>query len=144
MSHITWTMTLLLTPDSSLFCKLYASSSSPPGKLVHGGGPVLCGKTEEKIHIDMLVLVSLCARPNPRLYACMILIMRNLDDAWRYTLFDCTHGLRLALYKGLYATWARFVQKVVVGVLSGLSLWVVLAKMFDVLGVAHRNSIIPW
>src|SRR3954471_8330875 len=51
-------------------------------------------------------------------------------------------GLRLALYKGLHATTARLVQKVVSGIGSGnRALRVKLTKMLDVPGLAHRNAI---
>ena len=56
--------------------------------------------------------------------------------------FTGARGLRPALYKGLHATAARLVQKVVAGKASGnRALWVKLAKMFNVPGVAHRNAI---
>src|SRR6187401_2233960 len=51
-------------------------------------------------------------------------------------------GLRPALYKGLHATAARLVQKVVAGTGSGnRALRVKLTKMLDVPGVAHQNAI---
>ena len=51
-------------------------------------------------------------------------------------------GLRPASYKGLHATSARLVQKVVAGTGSGnRALRVKLTKMLNVPGVAHRNSI---
>src|SRR3954462_410829 len=51
-------------------------------------------------------------------------------------------GLRLALYKGLHATAARLVQKVVAGTGSdNRALRVKLTKMLDVPGVAHRKAI---
>ena len=50
--------------------------------------------------------------------------------------------LRPALYKGLHATAARLVQKVVAGTGSGnRALRVKLMKMLNVPGVAHRNAI---
>ena len=50
--------------------------------------------------------------------------------------------LRPALYKGLHATAARLVQKVVAGkALGNRALWVKLTKMFNVPGVAHWNAI---
>src|SRR3954468_10043026 len=56
--------------------------------------------------------------------------------------FIYVRGLRPALYKGLHATAARLVQRVVARVGSGnRALWVKLTKMFDVQGVAHRNAI---
>src|SRR3954453_8535532 len=56
--------------------------------------------------------------------------------------FIYAQGLRLALYKGLHATAARLVQKVVAGAGSGnRALRVKLTKMLDVPGVAHRNAI---
>ena len=56
--------------------------------------------------------------------------------------FTYARGLRPALYKGLHATAARLVQKVVAGKASGnRALWVKLTKMFYVPGVAHRNAI---
>src|SRR3954468_16536072 len=56
--------------------------------------------------------------------------------------FIYAQGLRLALYKGLHATAARLVQKVVVGTGSdNRALWVKLTKMLNVPGVAHRNAI---
>ena len=56
--------------------------------------------------------------------------------------FTCARGLRPALYKGLHATSARLVQKVVAGTGSGnRALRVKLTKMLNVPGVAHRNAI---
>ena len=56
--------------------------------------------------------------------------------------FTGARGLRPALYKGLHATAARLVQKVVAGKASGNhALRVKLTKMFYVPGVAHRNAI---
>ena len=53
--------------------------------------------------------------------------------------FTYARGLRPALYKGLHATAARLVQKVVAGADHGnRALWVKLAKMLNALGVAHR------
>ena len=52
--------------------------------------------------------------------------------------FTYARDLRPALYKGLHATAARLVQKVVAGTGSGnRALWVKLTKMLDVPGVAH-------
>src|SRR3954465_8149126 len=56
--------------------------------------------------------------------------------------FIYAQGLRLALYKGLHATAARLVQKVVARTGSGnRALLVKLTKMLNVPGVAHRNAI---
>ena len=56
--------------------------------------------------------------------------------------FTYAQGLRPALYKGLHATSARLVQKVVAGTGSGnCALRVKLTKMLNVPGVAHRNAI---
>src|SRR3954463_15407064 len=56
--------------------------------------------------------------------------------------FLYAQGLRLALYKGLHATAARLVQKVVAGTGSdNRALRVKLTKMLNILGVAHRNAI---
>ena len=56
--------------------------------------------------------------------------------------FTYARGLRPALYKGLHATAARLVQKVVAGTGSGnRALWVKLTKMLNVPGVAHWNGI---
>ena len=56
--------------------------------------------------------------------------------------FICARDLRPALYKGLHATAARLVQKVVAGTGSGnRALRGKLTKMFYVPGVAHRNAI---
>ena len=56
--------------------------------------------------------------------------------------FPYARELRPALYKGLHATAARLVQKVVAGTGSGnRALREKLTKMFYVLGVAHRNAI---
>ena len=56
--------------------------------------------------------------------------------------FTYARGLRPALYKGLHATAARLVQKVVARTGSGnRTLRVKLMKMLNVLGVAHRNAI---
>ena len=53
--------------------------------------------------------------------------------------FTYARGLRPALYKGLHATAARLVQKVVAGTGSGnRALWLKLTKMLNVPGVAHR------
>ena len=58
-------------------------------------------------------------------------------------IFIYARDMRPALYKGLHATAARLVQKVVAGTAGSgnRTLWVKLAKMFDVPGVAHRNGI---
>ena len=56
--------------------------------------------------------------------------------------FTYARDLRPALYKGLHATAARLVQKVVAGTGSGnRALRDKLTKMFYVPGVAHRNAI---
>ena len=56
--------------------------------------------------------------------------------------FTDARDLRLALYKGLHATAARLVQKVVAGTGSGnRALRVKLTKMLNVPGVAHRKAI---
>ena len=56
--------------------------------------------------------------------------------------FTYARGLRPALYKGLHATAARLVQKVVAGTGSGnRALRVKLTKMLNVPGVAHRKAI---
>ena len=56
--------------------------------------------------------------------------------------FTYARDLRPALYKGLHATAARLVQKVVAGTGSGnRALREKLTKMFYVPGVAHRNAI---
>ena len=53
--------------------------------------------------------------------------------------FTDARGLRPALYKGLHATAAKLVQKVVAGADHGnRALGVKLAKMLYVPGVAHR------
>src|SRR3954465_14247556 len=56
--------------------------------------------------------------------------------------FTYAQSLRLALYKGLHATAARLVQKVVAGTGSGnRALRVKLTKMLNIPGVAHWNAI---
>ena len=56
--------------------------------------------------------------------------------------FTYARGLRPDLYKGLHATSARLVQKVVAGTGSGnRALRVKLTKMLNVPGVAHRDAI---
>ena len=56
--------------------------------------------------------------------------------------FTYARDLRPALYKGLHATSARLVQKVVARTGFGnRALWVKLTKMLNVPGVAHRNAI---
>ena len=56
--------------------------------------------------------------------------------------FTYARDLRPALYKGLHATAARLVQKVVAGTGSGnRALREKLTEMFYVPGVAHRNAI---
>ena len=56
--------------------------------------------------------------------------------------FTYARDLRPALYKGLHATSARLVQKVVAITGSGnRALRVKLTKMLNVPGVAHRNAI---
>ena len=53
--------------------------------------------------------------------------------------FTYARDLRPALYKGLHATAARLVQKVVAGAdHDNRALWMKLAKMLYVPGVAHR------
>ena len=57
-------------------------------------------------------------------------------------IFIYARDLRPALYKGLHATAARLVQKVVAGTGPGnRALWVKLAKMLYVPGVAHWKAI---
>ena len=57
----------------------------------------------------------------------------------RHKSFSDARGLRPALYKILHATAARLVQKVVAGADHGnRALWVNLAKMLYVPGIAHR------
>ena len=46
----------------------------------------------------------------------------------------------MALYKGLHALLARLVQKVVCQRPDNHALWVEIAKMFDVPGIAHLNA----
>ena len=56
--------------------------------------------------------------------------------------FTYARGLRPTLYKGLHATSARLVQKVVAGTGSGnRALRVKLTKMLNVPGISHRNAI---
>src|SRR3954462_4206395 len=56
--------------------------------------------------------------------------------------FIYAQGLRLALYKGLHATAARLVQKVVTGTGSGnRALRVKLTKMINVQRVSNRNAL---
>ena len=56
--------------------------------------------------------------------------------------FIYARDLRSALYKGLHATAARLVQKVVAGIGSGnRALRVKLTKMLNIPGAAHRNAI---
>ena len=60
----------------------------------------------------------------------------------KHEIFTDARGLRPALYKGLHATSARLVQKVVAGTGSGdRALRVKLTKMLNVPGVAHRYAI---
>ena len=67
--------------------------------------------------------------------------MKPTRCAWHMG-FTYARGLRPALYKGLHATSARLVQKVVAGTGSGnRALRVKLTKMLNVPGVAHRNAI---
>src|SRR6187399_722931 len=66
----------------------------------------------------------------------------KLTRCAEHTSFTYARGLRPALYKGLHATTARLVQKVVAGTGSGnRALRVKLAKMLDVPGVAHQKAI---
>ena len=56
--------------------------------------------------------------------------------------FTYARDLRSALYKGLHATAARLVQKVVAGKAPGnRALWVKLAKILNIPGVAHWDAI---
>ena len=65
--------------------------------------------------------------------------MHETTSRAKHESFTDTRGLRPALYKGLHATAARLVQKVVAGADHGnRALWVKLAKMLYVPGVAHR------
>ena len=65
-----------------------------------------------------------------------------MTNGAKHKSFTDARGLRPALYKGLHATAARLVQKVVAGADHGnRALWVKLAKMLYVPGVAHRNAI---
>ena len=64
--------------------------------------------------------------------------MEKADSA-KHKSFTDARDLRPALYKGLHATAARLVQKVVAGMDHGnRALRVKLAKMLYVPGVAHR------
>ena len=73
--------------------------------------------------------------------ACKVESMK-LTRCAEHMSFTYARGLRPALYKGLHATAARLVQKVVAGTGSGnRALRVKLTKMLDVPGVAHRNAI---
>ena len=66
----------------------------------------------------------------------------KLTRCAKHISFTDARGLRPALYKGLHATAARLVQKVVAGTGSNnRALWEKLTKMFYVPGVAHRNAI---
>ena len=66
----------------------------------------------------------------------------KLTRCAEYMSFTYARDLRPALYKGLGATSARLIQKVVVGTGSGnRALRVKLTKMLNVPGVAHRNAI---
>ena len=57
----------------------------------------------------------------------------------KHKIFTDARGLRPALYKGLHATAAKLVQKVVAGADHGnRALWVKFSKMLYVPGVAHR------
>ena len=68
--------------------------------------------------------------------------MQKAIDARNTKNFTDARGLRPALYKGLHATAAKLVQKVVAGADHGnRALWVKLAKMLYVPGIAHRNGI---
>ena len=63
----------------------------------------------------------------------------EMANSARHKNFTDARDLRPALYKGLHATVARLVQKVVVEADHGnRALWVKLAKMLYVPGVAHR------
>ena len=63
----------------------------------------------------------------------------EMTSCARHISFTDARGLRPALYKGLHATAARLVQKVVAGADHGnRALWVKLAKVLNVPGVAHR------
>ena len=65
-----------------------------------------------------------------------------MTNSVKHKSFTDARGLRPALYKGLHATAARLVQKVVAGTGSGnRALRVKLTKMLDVPGVAHRRAI---
>ena len=67
--------------------------------------------------------------------------MQKANSA-KHKIFTDARGLRPALYKGLHATAARLVQKVVAGTGSGSrALWVKLTKMLYVPGVAQRKAI---
>ena len=66
----------------------------------------------------------------------------NLTRCAEHMRFTYAWGLRPALYKGLHATAARLVQKVVAGTgSSNRALRVKLTKMLNVPGVAHRNAV---
>ena len=65
--------------------------------------------------------------------------MHEMTSRAKHKSFIDARGLRPALYKGLHATAARLVQKVVARADHGnRASWVKLAKMFNVPGVAHR------
>src|SRR6187399_2171054 len=67
----------------------------------------------------------------------------EMANSTKHKNFTGARDLRPALYTGLHATAARLVQKKVAGADHGnRALWVKLAKMLDVPGVAHRKAIL--
>ena len=65
--------------------------------------------------------------------------MHETTSRMKHKSFTDARGLRPALYKGLHATAARLVHKVVAGADHGNNaLWMKLAKVLNVPGVAHQ------
>ena len=65
--------------------------------------------------------------------------MHETTSCAKHKSFTDARGLRPALYKGLHATAARLVQKVVAGADHGnRASWVKLSKVLNVPGIAHR------
>ena len=102
-------------------------------------------KKERRENTDMELLGPLLLTGGRCCTKCQIVHARKKNEKHEMTngakhkSFTDARGLRPALYKGLHATAARLVQKVVAGADHGnRALWVKLAKMLYVPGVAHR------
>ena len=123
---------------------VHTTVSFPPGKLVREEN-FFCSREKKKGgNIDMELCGSLLLTGGACCTKCHIMHARKTKrhettSCAKHISFTDARGLRPALYKGLHAAVARLVQKVVAGADHGnRALWVKLAMVLNVPGVAHR------